>query len=55
MELPLIVVLWVIVYVARLRNPVVLAFVLVPFVSTVEEMIAEVAILVRADIRLKIF
>jgi hypothetical protein len=31
-----------------------LAFVLVPFVFAVEEMIAEVAILVRADIWLKI-
>ena len=51
----LIIVLWVIICVARPCNSVVLAFVLVPFVSAVEEMIAEVAILVRTNIRLKVF
>jgi hypothetical protein len=35
-------------------NSVALAFMFVPFVSAVEELIAKVAVLVRADERLKI-
>lgn len=54
-EIPLIVIIWVILCVAKPCYPVVLAVVLVPFVSVAEELIAKVAILVRADVRLKIF
>jgi len=54
-EILLTVIVWVRLCVTKPYDPVMLTFVLIPLVSAVEEMVAKVAILVRADIRLKIF